>query len=374
MRLIPNAMIYAAELPKADFLAECLVARAFTPILKTQAVSYGFVPVSATGDIVSEFPGGLAFSLRIDSKNLPLSGIKRAQAEALEEEVERRNGDLPTDEEQTAIFDQVFNTMLAHAPVSTTVVTSYYAIEKGYLIVPVASKGTADLVTGQLLRALGSLKTSTINVSTIRQGLTERLRKKLGGDEEAFDGFDMGEFVLLKGVDEAKRDKLRVDMVDLDEAGTGILEAIDRGMIVDQMELVRNGVTLKLTDKFRLRGIRFNADLDEDEQSEREDMDGSQLFLLEAGAQVLQLVSVIDGLCELFSWQRPEELPEQKYTDKTVDVVAEAAAWLGLNPGASADELAIQFDVDAHKAQELFDAAVTHNAQAAFPLSPGESQ
>jgi DNA segregation ATPase FtsK/SpoIIIE-like protein len=91
-------------------------------------------------------------------------------------------------------------------------------------------------------------------------------------------------------------------------------------MQVELMELTHKGVSFKLTNDFKLRGIHFHGELTEDEEAQREGADEAFMWRLEAATQLLQLVDTIIALCALFSYQRPE-LVEAAIPAKDADSV-----------------------------------------------------
>ena len=63
-----------------------------------------------------------------------------------------------------------------------------------------------------------------------------------------------------------------------------------------------------LTSDFRLRGIRFEDGIGEDDAENDVGFDDeAHHWKHEAGIQVLLLVSVIESLCTLFDYQKPTE-------------------------------------------------------------------
>jgi recombination associated protein RdgC len=324
MKLITNAIVYQADLPTLELVAQHLADFPFEPVGPAFVSRAGFIENKATGELVTPIEGGFSFTVRIDEKILPKSAVRRAQDDAVREYCEQNSITAEELDEDTDAFirDGKLSSLIENALIKTTVVHAFYSAEHKFLIVPTTAKPAANTVINLLIQAVGSVKTSTIHVADIKGGLTTRMKKHLLGDDEAFDGFEIGQSLLLKGVAEAKSDKLKIDMGDLDLAKAAMTEALEeRAMRIETMELVRNGVRFKLTDDFRLRGIDFEGELTEEEEQEREEADAAYLWRVEAAAQLVQLVDTIIALCDLFEYKRPE-LVEVTLSEVDSDAVA----------------------------------------------------
>jgi recombination associated protein RdgC len=307
MNLIKSAVIFSAELPSRDLMLNHLAEIPFAPVGEVMISRAGFIPNATTAELVTPIEGGYSFSVRQDEKHLPKAGVNRAVSDVIQayaDEHELLVADL--DEDLVGLLtEQTMEKLIANAMIKTTVVHCFYSEEAQFLIVPTTSKPLAQTVMSLLIKAVGSVKTSTIHVSNIKGGLTTRLKNFMGmdgedGDETAFDGFKLGASCLLK----FKTDKAKFDMADLTSARAGLVEALDAEMEVELMELIHHDVAFKLTHDFKLRGIQFLAELTEDEQANREGADGAFIWRLEAATQLLQVVALIEALCGLFEYKR----------------------------------------------------------------------
>lgn len=332
MKLISNAIVYQADLPTLELVAQHLAEFPFEPVGPSFVSRAGFIENKATGELVTPIEGGFSFTVRIDEKILPKAAVRRAQDDAVREYCEQHDITAEQLDEDTNgyIRESTLSRLIENALIKTTVISAFYSAEHKFLIVPTTSKLVAGTVIHLLIQAVGSVKTSTIHVADIKGGLTARMKKHLLGDDEAFGGFEIGQSLLLKGVAEAKSDKLKIDMGDLDLAKAAMTEALEeRAMRIETMELVRNGVRFKLTDDFRLRGIDFEGELTEEEEEQREEADAAYLWRVEAAAQLVQLVDTIIALCDLFEYKRPE-LVEVTLSEVDSDAVAIPADQDGL--------------------------------------------
>lgn len=306
MKLITNAIVFAAELPSIELVAQHLAEIPFEPIGPVFRSRAGFIANPVTGELVTPIEGGFSFTVRSDEKILPGAAVRQAINEAIDAEESEIERPLDVDE-RGAISEAIVARLIENALVKTTVVNCFYSINDKFLIVPTTGKPLAQTVMGLLIKAVGSVKTATIHVDNIKGGLTTRLKNFLGdGDlppqENAFEGFKLGETCNMKH----KSYKANFNMGDLREARQGIIEALEGDMEVELMELVHEGVSFKLTHDFKLRGISFDGELTEDEEAQREDADIAFLWRLEAATQLLQLVDTIKALCDLFEYKRPE--------------------------------------------------------------------
>ena len=294
-QLIKAAIVYNAELPTADLLNGHLLERNFSEILQLQTRSVGFVPIADGERHVAEFPGGLAFRIRIDEKIIPASVVQRELAKAIEN-IRIIEGRKVGKHERIELKEGIFVNLAAHAFARTSIITCFYEIATMYLIVPTTSKRLSDIVLTQLVQAVGSVKTTTINVSGIRHGLTTRLRNWLGHESgefstgEGFWPFDpCGEVAL-------SQDKRRVTikMGELQAAGRGLNEALTSGFGVTSLGFSHKGETeFRLTDDFHLKGIVFAHPPTEEDD----------VFGAEAALEVAAVSRIVTELCALLAYE-----------------------------------------------------------------------
>lgn len=299
MKLLKNAIVYKAELPRNELLAQHLQEVPFTPVGETLISSGGFIPSPVTGELLTPIEGGCVFTVRYDEKILPKAAVKAAITAALAQ-AEAEDGPLDEDE-QGALMERVTGELIAKALVKTTVVNVFYSAADQYLVVPTSSKNLANVAISLLIKACGSVKTSTIHVDNIKGGLTTRLKNHLAGIEDAFEGFKLGESCLLKH----KSEKVSFDLANLDHAKQGIAEALKAEMQVERMEMVHGQMSFKLAKDFRITGIDYFGELTEDEMAERDGWDAAMIWRAEASVQLLQLADAIEQLCKVFGYKEP---------------------------------------------------------------------
>lgn len=328
MKLIKNAIVYRASLPDAKALAMHLAEKPFTPVLESHQSSCGFIQHPTTKELVSQFPGGYAFRMRLDAKPISKRAIDLAtweKVQAQQEELGRELAREEVDAIKVALVEEAVKTTLPER----AELDAYYHIESRTLLVPTTSKDMASRMLFMLIEACGAVETSTIHVSNIKGGLTTRLQDYFGNDNsEAFDGFKLGDSVVMKG----SQGRASFDLDNLDHARAGLLEALKAEMQAERLELCHaETVNFKLTKDFHLRGISFIAD----ESAEEVDIeDATELWQHHAGMQVLLLVATVQALCDLFGYQEKEaatggeQATAATETDEADPLYADAVAFV----------------------------------------------
>lgn len=302
MKLIKNAIIYSAELPSADALRVHFEKARFKEMQSLDWMAKGFVDIPATGELVSTFSGGLAFAVRYDTKILPASVI-RNEVDKRVKAIEQSDGKKVGRKERLSIRDQVTDDLLPRALGKTAIVTCYYSPEKKHLIVPVSSKQLADVVTSELVHAVGSIKTTTINVSDVKLGLTTKVQQWLDDAESDAFGWDFEPGGRVKMVGESE--SASFDMAALDKARAGIQDALKKQFAVAELGMIfKESTSFRLTHEFRLKGIHFSYEPTEDADSLRE------AWEYDASLQLLELTRITDGLCELLGYKEPAKEQE----------------------------------------------------------------
>lgn len=301
MKIIKNLITYKASLPDASVMAEHLAEKPFHAVLESHQSAGGFICNPHTEKLVSPIAGGYSFRYRFDCKPLSIKAIKLAHSEQeklCEEKLQRPH----TEEESASLKDQIIADLIKATLPERTEIDAFYHVESRTLLMPTTSKDLAARVVGGLIEACGAVETSTIHVSDVKGGLTTRLRTYFtGGEEEAFDGFKIGDSVSMKG----ETGKASFDLGNLDHAKRGIVEALDAKMQAERLALVHaDVVSFKLTKDFHLRGIEVIGQQDEEEQN-FETM--AELWTHSASVQALLLVAVIKALFDLFGYKQPNE-------------------------------------------------------------------
>lgn len=297
---LKNAIVFKAELPNAKDLETHLLERPFEDLPENMLSRSGFVPNAFTGELVTQFVGGYAFTLREDSKVLPMNLVK-AEATRIVKQVEKERQVKLKKVERDAIAEQTLALMCKKALVESSYTTCFYHIEEKLLVVPTASKAMARMIVGVLVHVVGSVKTTTIHISDIKQGLTTRLKNHLEGQPSAFGDLQLGNLVELKKKGQ-KSQKVSYQLDDLAAGKTGLIEALENRLEVHAIRFEHGEVEFKLNDEFQFSSINFASDPDYD-SSELEDT--AHIWRHEASVQLLELVTALVHICDLLGYKPP---------------------------------------------------------------------
>ena len=284
-QIIKQATVYSAPLPAADALQDILKGSGFAELLSLQTKTLGFVPREDFTEIVQAFPGGLAFTVRIDQKVIPPSLIKSEVVERCKL-IDPKPGKKQRKEIKLEVIDELAQVALTR----TQLVTCFHHTASNMLLIPAGKKLAGEIVSA-LVYAIGSLKTTTINISDIKQGLTKRLKDWLEDNDGAFDGLFPSHEVVMS----TDEQRVSVKMGDLAWAKKGLQESLSAGFAVKSIGLTfPNGVDLKLTDDFGLRTIWIP--LVDDESGEAPE------FAAQAAIEVAAVVEAAQFLCTMFDY------------------------------------------------------------------------
>lgn len=298
MRLIKNAIVFKAELPPSRDTEEHLSELLHQPIQEVDPYRLGFVPNPISNELVTTFEGGFSFSLRLDEKIMPAAAVRSRVSDAIAE-AEKNCGRKLNRSERDGIRDTVRIDLCRRALVKSTVITSFYHSADKLLIVATPSKRLAQLVVSQLIKVIGSVKTETIHISDIKNGLTTRLGAAL--DDESEDKAPFGDFE-LGGLCQLVKpgEKVSYQLDNLEAGKTGLQDSIGDGFVVDRLGLTDGTVAFKLTADFQFKGIAFCSEI---AREEAEEMDPVFVWRQEAAVRVLQLSVVINRLCDLLGYK-----------------------------------------------------------------------
>lgn len=298
-QLIKSAIIYSAVLPPMAELETHLSTSGFVEPLSLQVKSIGFVPREEFGTLVEGFAGGVAFTVRVDQKIIP-GGVVKAEVTKRAKGVERMTGRRPGKKEKVDIRFEVIDELAQRALVRTTMITCYHHTESNLLIVPTTNKKLAEAVVHELVMAVGSVKTTTIHVNGVSNGLTKRLQEWLSDSEDfGRDGvYPTNEVVL-----EQDGRKVSVKMGDLQSATAALKEALTSGFYVKSLGMAfPQGTEARLTSDFHLRSILMYAAAGDGDGEEE-----APTFAAQASLEVAEVVEVAQILCEMFDYKAEAE-------------------------------------------------------------------
>ncbi|MAG64624.1 MAG: hypothetical protein CMK74_01940 [Pseudomonadales bacterium] len=368
MHIIKNAIVYSADLPDAKQLGEAMEPLRFKEISECQANSYGFVETDVSPNLVAEFPGGYSFALRMDEKILPTGPVKAAQKAAIDSATADAGHDL--DKGRIAeIKEAVFARLVTTALVSTTMVRAFYWPAEKYLIVATSAERNARTMMNLLINACESVKTTTIHVDGVRYGLTAHLKNHLNEMPKDFGKFNIGDSVTMKG----EAEKIVFDVLSLDYARDGLLEAIRAGMDVEKLELEHGSMSFVLNGKFRFSKVHFfGSEAAEDAQAEEEFAD---IWARTAHIEVSQFAAALSELCVVFGRQMDIEIDTppadteaaEPESDQADDLYPEAVAYVRQSGRASISALQRHLKIGYNRSARMIermekDGVVSHMA------------
>lgn len=289
MKIIKAARVYKAGLPNLPLLRDHLEELAFTEISSHEYSRTGFVatPGSPSAELVTFLPSGYSFALRYDEKIIPAASVKA--------EVAKRAAAMdykPGRKQLREMRDEVFADMVTVALHRTTIVPCFYHPASETLLVCTVSQKLADLVMSSLVKVIGSIKTTTIHIAELKNGLTTKIKNQLFTGDTQFPGFELPGSFWLKS-DNGEKVSIEIEVGDSDGP---LSEALGAGLQVEALRLNRGIVSFKLSSDFVFRGISFV----EGEEEPEEDA-----WVGEADIQLIEMADTVKALCDLMGYEAP---------------------------------------------------------------------
>lgn len=298
MKLIKSAIVYKTELPAATELAEKIEPLLFAELLETQFASTGFEVNRTTNELVTEFAGGYSFTIRRDEKVIPAEALAKAVAERVRELEEGLPKQLSRKEIQE-VREAVAARLAVQAFSRTKLITCYYHTADQRLFVDTTSNDLASRCVALLLKALGTLVTTTIHISDLRHGLATRLKAHVAsdaGDDDSFGKLRVGDAVELSK--DGGSERFRLAGIDM-RTSTELKEALENGCNVDAIRFEDGAMDLKLTKDFKIQSIHWDVD-EVDAQVDEEVDDLVHVWKVEAAFQVAVLNGFVSAVVGMF--------------------------------------------------------------------------
>lgn len=313
--MLKNAIIYNADLPPAGTLEAYMVERPWRDIEPTERYCARFVP-DDEGILVREFPGGYAFRMRADEKILPPTVLQDELNKAIDLAVEEK-GDYLDKEEQEEVKVRTHLALLERALVKTKHTWAFYHQESSLLFVEVATSNAADRFMSELVHTCQVVKTQTINISSISQGVTERLRKTIQFPmESSFGELAFGDYLKLCRKSDGPMEKIVYS--DCNILCDEVFDQLLSGYRVEQVELGYHGLEFRLNPKFHLRSMVWPPlDLEVDEES-GEVADHS--WKVEASKKTAATARLAQHLCSIFEYVPPGFADEEEAVSAEVSL------------------------------------------------------
>jgi recombination associated protein RdgC len=300
MSTIKSARVYVAHLPSAAAMEQHLAAHLFAPIGATQTQTAGFVPFGDIdhGPLVISYPSGYACSVKVERKNVP-GHILDARVERAASVILEKNGRKAGKKERAEMKEAAFLDLVVHAFPSSAVVTLFFHTDSKTLFVNTTSQALCNIALSALVQAVDSVKTETVNVSSVKHGLTQRMHQWLD-DGKVATGNAFGPFDLVDRVSMADDEKSRVTirMSDIEAARESIRECLSRGLAVTSVRLERGGTQFNLLKDFSFSGIEIEPEYADETETTPE---------ADAEHQVSALANVMALLLDMFKYEAPPE-------------------------------------------------------------------
>lgn len=313
--------IYETELPtKAHFESLLLDSQRITedgeektsllcPPCATNGVSsFGFNPSHPILDTES----GFCLQFKFEVKSIP----KKLIDQLVEEELAAIKLDDPdcfiSKKNKQEIRERVFKELVPQTIAVASYVKAFYHEASGKLIIDSSTDATTGTILAFLRRMLGSLKTTTLHVDGVSNGLTQNIKTNIDEDKGlGFKGFSFGNLLNLKNLEDSKAN------FNGDYELETVRELIEHGYQVVKVQLQRDGLTFTLTEDLKITGIILDDSLASALEEQVIDTYGegeldTQLIkketkFLEEQTQVELLVAISDDLVEFFSELIPAE-------------------------------------------------------------------
>ena len=312
---IKNANVYKAQLPENYKVMEShLQELPFSPLLGTELSKDSFVANPVTGELVTPFAGGYSFTMRHDEKVIPPSAIKEA-VDTRVSELERDLGKKVGRKDKALIKDAVMMELLPRAFAKTKHLNCFYLPVNSILIIDSASATLASSVVRRLVQVCGSVKTTTIHISDIKNGLATRLKRYVcNGEFDAFGSTSMtvgseiklsnpstGETIQYSGIDPITSDQLENNLSD--------------GFIVERVGFnFSNTVFFTLNSQFRIGSMSWGEIKVDDEEA-----DSAFVWRHEASVMSHIIASIVGILCASLEYKDPEQHDQEQDGNQTAE-------------------------------------------------------
>lgn len=294
-----NVTAFDVTLPKMADIDTALRTKPLPPMTDLTYSISGFVP-HPNGDgeqFVLAFEGGVSFALAMEEKVIPSSFVaKQLHAKLLE--YKEQNGldgvyDIPR-KLRGEFKSEIMTRLLPQALSKSKTVIAYYRYADKKLLVDDASDAWASLMIRSLIHVFGTLKTTTIHVSGLKDGLHNRLKDYVIDDNPlAFSGLNVGGRIKLQ----LEKEKISLDQTSLDVEQ--VAELLKKGYQVLELELNNSDISIVFTHDFILKRIEFLGD------SENSSFDNPfEYWQHETSVKTLLVSKLLEKLATLFGFEK----------------------------------------------------------------------
>ncbi|ASV44000.1 recombination protein [Pseudoalteromonas phage KB12-38] len=271
--------------------------------------SFGFDPEHP----ILKTESGFCLQFKFETKKVTKTLVDQQVAK----KIERLKLDNPefnrlSKKQKSEITEEVKAGLVKRAIAEESFVKAYYHAESGLLILNVSTEDKAGTILAFLRRMLGSLKTTTLHVDGVSNGLTKNIQYNIENDKGlGFKGFSFGNILNLQNSDESKAH------FNGDYELETLLDLINQGYEVVKVELERDGLGFTLNSDLKITGLKLASTLTEELEEQVLDTFGEgevdlelikkETQFVEEQTQVELLVGISNDLVAFFSELIPAE-------------------------------------------------------------------
>jgi recombination associated protein RdgC len=302
--MLKAATVYNCVIPDASELETILAENMYHEAGSLSLFSTGFIPVEGES-FTRTFSGWLHFAIQHEEKIIPATTVRDEMKKRIEK-IESEQCRKIFRAEKLNIKDEIVIEFCKRALSKHTKINAYYHKESSTMLVDTASEKNADRLTASLLHAVGSIKATTIYISGIKDGLTNRLYEFVTGDDTAFGKLTpVAKVKLIRMDSDGAKESVTVSSgEELLVCSDQIQELINQERFeVAQLGFNDKAVSFMLDDKFRFRSIKNMAF--EPDETDDESYDASQH---ELEITLHAMLNNSQYLCETFEYKAPEEV------------------------------------------------------------------
>ena len=285
MKLIKSARIYSVELPAWQQLKPLLEEHAYRDLEPYEGVYRGFVPVF-NDTFVQPFEGGYAFKVKMGEKILPNSVVAA--------EMNKRDSSAKG-KEKSLLKEEVIIDLIRVAFTKEQTVLCFYFAKSNTLFVASTNKKLSDAATGCLVKAMGSVKATTVYCDSIKQSLTAKINDWLNSG--SFPYFSVEGQIKLKA-EGSKAVSIKCE--DLSDSDAAITETLGQNSEVIELALSNDSVFFRIDKDFLLKGVSFLETGEDDLEFE----DEIEEFNHYAAMQTLLLNDITENLKSMFEYEK----------------------------------------------------------------------
>jgi len=246
---------------------------------------FGFAPTNS----VTKLANGYRIDFVFEEKKISTKSINQEVAKRVKQ-LESKGLEV-VKKQRTAIKEEVMVDFCHKALTELTAFSAYYHEKSEKLIIDVSNEKLAGLAVSYLLKLFGSLKTTTLHIDGVSNGLAENLLQSIQrGEDLGFAGFSYADKLNLSHSNNGKA-KFNGEYT-LDH----IAELISDGFGVELVTLRRDGLTFDLTDSFKIKSIKVDSYLTDQVDDEYDDINERDIAQQELELELI--IGIIDGLVE----------------------------------------------------------------------------